>query len=65
VSWLRERFALGVQLCGVVGVSVGFGLLAEWAGVVAGGVGLIALGVAAELVPMEVAHERYPDVDDE
>lgn len=51
IGWLRRGYALGLQLCGVVGVAVGFGLLTEWAGVVAGGLGLIALGVAAELAP--------------
>jgi hypothetical protein len=40
-----------VQLAGVVAIAVGFGLLAVWAGLVAGGLALIALGVAAELAP--------------
>jgi hypothetical protein len=35
----------------VVAVAVGFGLLEVWAGVLAGGLGLLALGVAAELAP--------------
>jgi hypothetical protein len=49
VSELRRGYAL--QLCGVIAVSVGFGLLEIWAGVLAGGLGLIALGIAAELAP--------------
>ena len=38
------------QLLGVTAVAVGFGLLATWAGLVAGGLGLLAFGIAAELV---------------
>jgi hypothetical protein len=49
VNTLRRGYAF--QLCGVVAVAVGFGLLALWAGVVVGGVGLILLGIAAELTP--------------
>jgi hypothetical protein len=50
VTWTRH-LALGLQLGGVAALAAGFGLLAVWAGVVAGGLGLIALGVAAELAP--------------
>jgi hypothetical protein len=53
IRLLRSGYALALQLMGVTGVAVGFGLLTEWAGVVAGGLGLIALGVAAELAPGE------------
>jgi uncharacterized membrane protein YjdF len=49
VNALRRGYAF--QLCGVITVSAGFGLLETWAGVVVGGLGLIALGVAAELTP--------------
>jgi hypothetical protein len=49
VNELRRGYAF--QLAGVVAVSVGFGLLEVWAGVVVGGFGLIALGIAAELTP--------------
>jgi hypothetical protein len=38
-----------IQLLGVVALAVGFGLLEVWAGLVAGGIGLLAFGVAAEL----------------
>jgi hypothetical protein len=47
MSALRRGYAF--QLAGVVTVAVGFGLLEVWAGVLAGGLGLIALGVAAEI----------------
>ena len=38
------------QLVGVVVVAIGCGLLAVWLGVVAGGVGLAAVGTVAEIV---------------
>jgi hypothetical protein len=38
-----------LQVAGVVVAAVGFGLLATWAGLVVGGVGLVAVGTVAEL----------------
>ena len=46
---LRRRGATVVQLAGALAVAVGFGLLVPWAGFVAGGVCLVAFGVAAEV----------------
>jgi hypothetical protein len=40
---------LWLQVCGVIGIAVGCGLLSVPAGVIAGSVGLVLLGVAAEL----------------
>jgi hypothetical protein len=47
-----------VQVLGVAVVSLGFGLLATWAGVVAGGFGLVILGVAAEMGGTYESDER-------
>lgn len=46
---LRRWLPVLTQLLGVVAVAFGFGLLAVWAGLVAGGLGLLAFGIAAEL----------------
>lgn len=48
-SDLRRYLPVLIQLLGVVALAVGFGLLEVWAGLVAGGIGLLAFGVAAEL----------------
>jgi hypothetical protein len=48
VKW-RRRCALGLQGCGVLALAVGCGLLSVPAGVIAGGVGLVAFGIATEL----------------
>jgi hypothetical protein len=51
VTWLRTRWPVVLQLGGVAGIAVGCGLLNVAAGVISGSVGLLALGIAAEVVP--------------
>jgi hypothetical protein len=46
---VRRYLPVVIQLIGVLVVAVGFGLLTLWAGVIAGGIGLMIFGVAAEL----------------
>lgn len=46
---VRRYAPVVAQLLGVVSVAVGFGILALWAGLVAGGLGLLAFGIASEL----------------
>jgi hypothetical protein len=46
---MRRYAAVFAQMLGVVAMAVGFGLLAVWAGVVVGGLGLLAVGTVAEI----------------
>jgi hypothetical protein len=46
---LPDWWPVLAQVLGVLAVSVGFGLLAVWAGVVVGGVGLLCVGTVAEI----------------
>lgn len=46
---VRSYYPVVTQLAGVAVFATGFGLLETWAGLVAGGLGLVAVGVAAEL----------------
>jgi hypothetical protein len=46
---LRQWSPVLAQLLGVTAMAVGFGLLATWAGVVVGGLGLLAVGTVAEM----------------
>jgi len=46
---VRRSIPVLLQLAGVVTMAVGFGLLATWAGVMVGGLGLVAVGVVGEL----------------
>jgi hypothetical protein len=48
-SDLRRWAPVLIQLLGVAAMAVGFGLLAVWAGVALGGLGLLAFGIAAEV----------------
>jgi hypothetical protein len=56
------KVAYAAQLAGIVAVAVGFGLLAIWAGVVVGGVELLAWGVASEVGASIVGHEAVREV---
>jgi hypothetical protein len=46
---VREWVPVLAQLLGVVAIATGFGILALWAGLVAGGVLLVAGGTVAEM----------------
>lgn len=49
MTHLAEWWPVFAQVVGIVIIAVGFGLLVTWAGVVVGGIGVLAIGVAAEL----------------
>ncbi|HEY2302178.1 MAG TPA: hypothetical protein VGH66_09805 [Acidimicrobiales bacterium] len=46
---MRRWVPVLAQLLGVLFMAVGFGLLEIWAGLVVGGLGLLAAGTVAEL----------------
>jgi hypothetical protein len=46
---LARHVPVAGQILGVVAMAVGFGLLAVWAGLVVGGLGLLAAGTIAEM----------------
>jgi hypothetical protein len=49
VHIVRRYGPVTAQLLGVLAVAVGFGLLAVWAGLVMGGLGLLVAGTVSEL----------------
>lgn len=50
---LRRYVPVIMQLSGIAVMATGFGLLAVWAGLVAGGALLLVFGTAAELGALE------------
>jgi hypothetical protein len=52
-----------VQLVGVVVLSAGCGLLSVAAGMIVGGLGLLAFGIAAELAPTREAETMNERLD--
>jgi hypothetical protein len=51
---LREWWPVLAQLLGVAAIAIGFGVLAVWAGLVAGGVLLLAAGTLGEIGQREL-----------
>lgn len=44
----RSFVAGALQVAGIAGIATGVGMVAEWAGVIVGSVGLLLLGITAE-----------------